>query len=93
MMWAQSCVMTLENSHTCTKFFFKLNETQCAFDINRLIRFGNILRGCPQIVEAKEAGAAGILGIISSVSGAGAPVLSSFTAALGLDSPVEVSPS
>ena len=48
--------------------------------------------GFPQIVEAKEAGAAGILGIISSVSGAGAPVLSSFTAALGLDSPVEVSP-
>ena len=43
-----------------------------------------------QIVEAKEAGAAGILGVISSVSGAGAPVLSSFTAALGLDAPVEV---
>ena len=43
-----------------------------------------------QIVEAKEAGAAGVLGVIASVSTAGAPVLSSFTAAIGLDAPVEV---
>ena len=43
-----------------------------------------------QIVEAKEAGAAGVLGVIASVSSAGAPVLSSFTAAIGLDAPVEV---
>ena len=41
-------------------------------------------------MEAKEAGAAGVLGVIASVSSAGAPVLSSFTAAIGLDAPVEV---
>jgi len=46
-----------------------------------------------QIVEAKEAGAAGVLGVIASVSTAGAPVLSSFTAAIGLDAPVEVTTS
>ncbi|CAL8470646.1 g10188 [Coccomyxa elongata] len=43
-----------------------------------------------QIVDAKEAGAAGVLGTIASVSVKGAPVLSSFAAALGLDAPVEV---
>ena len=55
---------------------------------------GSLLRPSPhilQIIEAKEAGAAGILGVIASVSSAGAPVLSSFTAAIGLDAPVEVS--
>lgn len=45
-----------------------------------------------QIVDAKEAGAAGVLGTIASVSVRGAPVLSSFAAALGLDAPVEVLP-
>ena len=45
-----------------------------------------------QIVEAKEAGAAGVLGTIANVSGPrGAPVLSSYAAAIGLDCPVEVS--
>ncbi len=45
-----------------------------------------------QIVEAKEAGAAGILGNVANVSGPrGAPVLSSYAAAIGLDCPVEVS--
>lgn len=43
-----------------------------------------------QVAEAKEAGAAGVLGIVASVSGRGAPVCSSYAAALGLDSPVEV---
>ena len=44
-----------------------------------------------QIVEAKEAGAAGVLGTIANVSGPrGAPVLSSYAAAIGLDCPVEV---
>ena len=33
-----------------------------------------------------------MLGVIASVSSAGAPVLSSFTAAIGLDAPVEVRP-
>ena len=46
-----------------------------------------------QIVEAKEAGAAGVLGTIANVSGPrGAPVLSSYAAAIGLDCPVEVGP-
>lgn len=44
----------------------------------------------PQAVEAREAGAAGVLGIVASVSGRGAPVCSSYAAALGLDAPVEV---
>ena len=45
-----------------------------------------------QVVEAKEAGAAGVLGTIANVSGPrGAPVLSSYAAAIGLDCPVEVS--
>ena len=41
-------------------------------------------------MEAKEAGACGVLGVVSSVSGAGSSVLSSFSAAIGLDAPVEV---
>lgn len=41
-------------------------------------------------MDAKEAGAAGVLCIVASVSVKGAPVLSSFAAALGLDAPVEV---
>ena len=43
-----------------------------------------------QLVEAKEAGAAGMLGVIGQVNGRGTAVLSSFGAALGLDVPVEV---
>jgi len=44
-----------------------------------------------QVAEAKEAGCAGVVGVIASVTGAhGTPVLSSFAAALGLDCPVEV---
>ena len=44
-----------------------------------------------QVVEAKEAGAAGVLGAIANVCGPrGAPVLSSYAAAIGLDCPVEV---
>ena len=43
-----------------------------------------------QVVDAKEAGAAGVLGTIAQVSVRAAPVLSSFAAALGLDAPVEV---
>ncbi|CAL5220305.1 g2293 [Coccomyxa viridis] len=43
-----------------------------------------------QVVEAKEAGAAGVLGAIANVCGPrGAPVLSSYAAAIGLDCPVE----
>lgn len=43
-----------------------------------------------QIVEAKEAGAAGLIGVIAQVNGRGTAVMSSFCAALGLDAPVEV---
>jgi len=44
-----------------------------------------------QIVDAKEAGCAGVVGIISSVTGPkGTPVMSSFASALGLDAPVEI---
>lgn len=43
-----------------------------------------------QIVEAKEAGAAGLVGVIAQVNGRGTAVMSSFCAALGLDAPVEV---
>lgn len=43
-----------------------------------------------QCVEAKEAGAAGCLGVIGQVNGRATAVLSSFAAALGLDAPVEV---
>jgi hypothetical protein len=47
--------------------------------------------GLTQAVEAKQAGAAGFLGTIASVLGSGAPIMSSYAAALGLDAPVEVS--
>jgi indole-3-glycerol phosphate synthase len=43
-----------------------------------------------QIVDAKSAGATGILGITASVLSKGSAVMSSFGAALGLDCPVEV---
>jgi indole-3-glycerol phosphate synthase len=44
-----------------------------------------------QVASAKEAGAAGVLGAVASVTGPrGTPVLSSFAAAVGLDCPVEV---
>ncbi|KAG2438961.1 hypothetical protein HYH02_010753 [Chlamydomonas schloesseri] len=43
-----------------------------------------------QVCEIKESGAAGALGIINQVTGRGTGVMSSFSAALGLDSPVEV---
>ncbi|GMH40085.1 hypothetical protein BSKO_07989 [Bryopsis sp. KO-2023] len=43
-----------------------------------------------QLVEAREAGASGVLGVVTSVSSKGTPVMSSFAAALGLDCPVEV---
>jgi indole-3-glycerol phosphate synthase len=43
-----------------------------------------------QIVEAKEAGAAGVVGVVAQVSGRGTGVMSSFSAAIGLDAPVEV---
>ena len=41
-------------------------------------------------MEAKEAGAAGIIGVIANVLRNGSPIMSSFAAALGLDAPVEV---
>lgn len=44
-----------------------------------------------QVVDAKQAGAAGVLGVIANVLGKGTPLVSSFTAAIGLDAPVEVS--
>ena len=43
-----------------------------------------------QVIETKEAGAAGVLGIIVQVNGKGTPVMTSFTAAMGLDGPAEV---
>jgi indole-3-glycerol phosphate synthase len=43
-----------------------------------------------QLIEAREAGASGVMGIICQVSGLGTPVMSSFAASLGLDAPVEV---
>lgn len=43
------------------------------------------------MVEAKEAGAAGIIGVVANVLGNGSPVMSSFAAAIGLDAPIEVS--
>lgn len=46
-----------------------------------------------KIVDAKEAGAAGVLGTVAQISMRGAPVMSSFAAAVGLDAPVEVWPS
>ena len=44
-----------------------------------------------QVAEAKEAGAAGVIGVVAQVLGNGAPVMSSFAAAIGLDAPLEVS--
>ena len=44
-----------------------------------------------QVVEAKEAGAAGVIGVIANVLGNGSPVMSSFAAAIGLDAAIEVS--
>jgi indole-3-glycerol phosphate synthase len=43
-----------------------------------------------QVVSAKEAGAAGILGVIASVTSRGTPLMSSFAASIGLDCPVEI---
>eukprot|EP00887_Chlorella_sp_A99_P002189 scaffold21.g2189.t1 len=43
-----------------------------------------------QVAEAKEAGAAGIIGTIASVTGRGTPLMSSYAAAIGLDCPVEI---
>jgi len=45
-----------------------------------------------QILEAKEAGAAGVLGIVTSVLGKHAALYSSYAARFGLDCPVEVPP-
>lgn len=43
-----------------------------------------------QVVDAREAGAASVLGIVESVTGPGSAVLSSFASVLGLEAPVEV---
>lgn len=43
-----------------------------------------------QVVESKEAGACGVLGIVCQVSGTGTPLMSSFAGAMGLDAPAEV---
>lgn len=43
-----------------------------------------------QLVDAIESGAAGVLGIVTSVSGKGTLIMSSYAAALGLDAPIEV---
>lgn len=44
-----------------------------------------------QILEAREAGASGVLGVVTCVTGPETtPLLSSFAAAIGLDCPVEV---
>ncbi len=43
-----------------------------------------------QILEAKEAGAAGVLGIVTSILGKHAALYSSYAARFGLDCPVEV---
>lgn len=43
-----------------------------------------------QVVEAKEAGASGVLGCVAQVLTKGAPLLSGFAAAVGMDAPVEV---
>ena len=43
-----------------------------------------------EVIEYKESGAAGALGIIGQVNGRGTAILSSFAAALGLDAPIEV---
>lgn len=43
-----------------------------------------------QVVEAKEAGAAGVIGTVTSVLQGGTPTLTSYGAAIGMDCPVEV---
>lgn len=43
-----------------------------------------------QVVEAKEAGAAGAIGVVANVLGNGSPIMTSFAAAIGLDAPLEV---
>lgn len=43
-----------------------------------------------QVVEAKEAGASGVLGCIAQVLSRGAPLLSGYAAAVGMDAPMEV---
>lgn len=43
-----------------------------------------------QILDAKEAGACGMIGIVASVSESGTQLLTGFASALGLDCPVEV---
>ena len=45
---------------------------------------------CSQVVEAKEAGAAGVIGVVANVLGNGSPIMTSFAAAIGLDAPLEV---
>ena len=45
-----------------------------------------------QVVDTKEAGAAGIIGAVASIGGRGTPLMSSFAAALGLDCPGEWRP-
>ena len=42
------------------------------------------------MIEALEAGAAGVLGIICQVNGQGTPVMTSFASAIGLDAPAEI---
>lgn len=41
------------------------------------------------MIEAKEAGASGVLGITCQVSGKGTPVMSAFAGSMGMDAPVE----
>lgn len=43
-----------------------------------------------QILDAKEAGACGLIGIVASVSKSGTQLLTGFASAIGLDCPVEV---
>lgn len=43
-----------------------------------------------QVAEAKEAGACGVIGCISHVLQKGAPLLSGYSAAIGMDAPMEV---
>ena len=47
---------------------------------------------CLQVVEAKEAGAAGVIGVVANILGNGSPVMTSFAAAIGLDAPLEARP-
>lgn len=43
-----------------------------------------------QVLEAKEAGASGVMGIVTSILGKHAALYSSYAAQLGVDCPVEV---